>query len=458
MPTTGRSTSLRTQLVGFVALVGLVGGGLTAGGFTSPASAAVYTPPAGVKFNKPLSGHDAQRTILTHIVRSINGVPRRGTIRIASWNIRSNAFVDALIRAHRRNVSVRVVMDLGNANAESPNPNVNRLARGLSQGNRVRPPERRSGLRKCRSSCRGSRGIAHAKFFAFSESGRVRHVVINTSANATDVSATRQWNDAYTVRNSSRLYGAFMSIFTEMWRDRAVRSPYRRIALGSLTAEFFPYQGSGATGDPALRHLNRVMCKGARNTRSGRTVIRVAMTSWHGERGKRIAWRVRRLQNAGCDIKVIYGVAGREVLRILRRGGPKPVPLRQIAQDWNEDGVYDRYLHSKVLTIRGRYGSNSRANVTVNGSANWSPAALASDEVVYTLTKRWVVTRYNDWVNRLFANPPRTSRVTTTARTGTAGPDTTGTDTTGTGTGIPEHVPLGSKVDGIDPYAEMEVG
>ena len=41
--------------------------------------------------------------------------------RIASWNFRSPAISRALIRAHQRGVSVRVIMDYGNWNPDIPN-------------------------------------------------------------------------------------------------------------------------------------------------------------------------------------------------------------------------------------------------------------------------------------------------------------------------------------------------
>ena len=74
-------------------------------------------------------------------------------------------------------------------------------------------------------------------------------------------------------------------------------------------------------------------------------------------------------------------------------------------QDLDGDGVYDRYLHSKVLTIRGTYRAPPAA-VALNGSANWSPKVLASDEAVMKVQGAALVRRYNTWIDGLFANPP----------------------------------------------------
>ncbi len=399
-----------------------------AGSFGSPAAAGGYTPPAGVRTNNPLGDRAARRAIISQIIRSTNSAPRKSKIRIASWNIRSDDIVDALIRAHRRrHISVRVVMDRGNANAANPNKGVNRLERALHRyGNDSRRPEMRSGLTRCVSACRGRRGIAHSKFFLFQRSGKARYVVMNGSANATDLAATGQWNDLYTVKGRRGIYREYLTVFNQMYRDRPVRQGYRVRHFGGITTMFYPYTGTGTSGDPVRRELDRVSCSGARNTSDGRTRIRIAMTSWHGERGKSIAWRVRRMQNHGCHIRIVYAVMGNEVLRILRHEGPSPVPMRQIVQDFNGDGVYDRYLHMKVLTVRGVYGRNHSAWMTLNGSANWSPVVLASDEALMRIDRPRVVRRYNGWIDYLFSHPPRSSK--STARMAKPGVNASGVD------------------------------
>lgn len=424
---------------------------LLVGPLSVPAEAARYTPPAGVRTNNPLGDREARRQVLGHLIRSIDAVPRKGQIKVASWNIRSDDVVDALIRAHsKRRVGVKVVLDRLNANPDNRNRGIDRLQRALKQGNDNRRPALRSGLRKCVSACRGRSGIAHSKFFLFSKAGRARWVVMNGSANATDLAAYGQWNDVYTIRGKKAVFKEMKTVFAQMYRDRNVDQPYRARRFGDTTVMTYPWRGSGTKGDPVLREMSKISCTGARNNRSGKTKIRIAMTSWHGERGKKIAWAVRRKQNRGCDVRIVYAVAGNEVLRILRREGARPVPLRQIVQDPNGDGVYDRYLHMKVLTVKGHYGQDRSAWVTLNGSANWSPAALASDEVVMRIKRKGVLQRYNRWIDWLYRNPPpRTASRTTAGRTSTTAPAPVV---------LPEHLPLGSRVDGVDPYALIPRG
>ena len=427
---------------------------LLVGPLAVPAQAK-YTPAAGVRTNNPLGDREARRMVIGHVIRSIDAVPRRGQIRIASWNVRSDDIVDALVRAHRkRKVGVKVVMDRLNANPDNPNRGVNRLQRELKKGNGSRKPYLRSGLRKCVSACRGPGGIAHSKFFLFSEAGDARWVVMNGSFNATDLAAHGQWNDMYTVVGRKAVYQEMRVVFNQMWRDKNVKQGYRHKSYGKgLTTMVYPWRGSGTKGDPMLKEMSKISCKGARNTANNRTKIRISMTSWHGERGKKIAWAVRRKQNAGCNVKIVYAVAGNEVLRILRREGPRPVPLRQITQDFNGDGVYDRYLHTKVLTVRGHYRKDRRATMTLNGSANWSPAALPSDEVLIRLQNPGPMRAYNAFIERLFRNPPPRSRSVagrTTARSGTGSLEAP--------VELPEHLPLGTRINGVDPYAKLQAG
>ncbi|MDN4160508.1 phospholipase D-like domain-containing protein [Nocardioides abyssi] len=392
-----------------------------------------WKPRAGVLFNNPLGKRQQRRRIVRQVIRAIDHTPPRAEIKIASWNVRNAGITRALASAHRRGVSVRLIMSRGNLGTkEDPNPGVRRLVHELSvNGNKARRQVRRSHVKSCVSSCRGTTGISHSKFFLFSRTGSARWVVMNGSFNATDLASSNQWNDVYVVRGKPRIYRAFRTTFAEMWRDKPVKKAFTRTRVGPVTAFFYPYAGPRAKRlDPALSELKAVRCRGARNTSDGRTRVRIAMTSWFGERGTRLAWRVRRMQNNGCDVKIVYAVMGNEVLRILRREGRRPVRLQQVVQDFDGDGVYDRYLHMKVLTIKGRYRGNRNATVVVNGSANWSPAVLNSDEAVLRIRRAPVLRAYNRRIDKLYRNPPDPGLIAPV---------------------------LGRRLGIIDPYAEIEV-
>ncbi|QNN51741.1 phospholipase D-like domain-containing protein [Nocardioides mesophilus] len=385
---------------------------LLAGGLTvvqaGPAAAAPdnYTPPSGAKFNDPLS--DSRRAIYNHLIRSIRSVTRGEEIRIASWNLKSENFVDSLIAAHRRGVSVQVIVSSGNANEENPNPGFFRLKRNLNHDG-SRPVERRSWAMLCTSSCRGGSGIAHTKMYLFSKVGNAKNVVMFGSANATEVAATGQWNDLFTVKGKRALYDRSEQIFREMSRDRRAKQPYQTFTVGKFQAIWYPYwYGTRTSGDPTLTELQHTRCKGATGAGAGgRTVVRIGMTAWLSASGEDIANRLKTMWNRGCDVKIVYAVIGNRILKILRDPtGRGAIPMRQIVQDFNGDGVYDRYLHMKVLTVSGVWRGDTSANVTWNGSSNWTPVSLKSDEMGMKIQATGVRRRYANWIEHLFNNPP----------------------------------------------------
>src|SRR3954447_22496062 len=83
---------------------------LVAGTGAAQATPDHFNPPKGATFNNPFGGNAARFRINTKLIRTINSVRPGHKIRIASWNYRSPGISHALIRAHQRGVSVRVIM------------------------------------------------------------------------------------------------------------------------------------------------------------------------------------------------------------------------------------------------------------------------------------------------------------------------------------------------------------
>lgn len=406
-----RPTAVGILISTFVAIVlaTLPGTAAEAGPKRHPAKR--YNPAAGVKVNNPLGDFNERRVIIRHIIRAIDATPRGAKIRIATWNLRSDDIVDSLIWAHQRGASVRLIIDAGNANVENPNEGFDRLKLALERRNQGRLLSMTSWAKRCKGSCRGASGIAHTKMFLFSKVGRrAKWVSMFGSANATDLAAGYQWNDIYTLKNRRPLWDRFEAVFNEMALDAPAPEPYEEFGPSNRKATVFPYAGSGATNnDPVLWELAKVRCQGSTHgaSKGGKTLVRIAMTAMSDERGIALAQRLRQMWERGCNVRIIYAVMGNQVLDVLRnKSGRGPIPLRQIAQDWNEDGLYDRYLHMKVLTIAGVYDGNTAANVTFNGSANWTSMALKSDEVGMRIFLPQVRKKYARWFDYLYQNPP----------------------------------------------------
>lgn len=367
-----------------------------------------YKVKAGVRFNDPYSrdGHP-WNNVRRQIIRTINSTVRGDHIRIASWNIRGKAYTDSLIKAHQRGVSVGVLMDWGNANPKAPNPDVARMARAFKgSGNNKRKPAQRSFLIKCHSSCRHAHGIPHSKFFLFDHVGSQNWITMYGSNNATDVAAHQQWNDLYTFVNKGGVYSDFLSIFKQMKKDKNHANSFTSFNLGkTLTLNFYPYRGKGATGDPDLQRLNQIRCGGATGGTgtNGRTKVRLAQDAILGNRGIKIAQRLVQMRKRGCDIRLIYSLLGGKVRNVLKAGG---VHMLQYSYDSNRDGMYDIYLHMKTIAISGNFRGKGDTQVVFNGTANWTSVALASDEVVAKIDSKRITKKYINWIDYLYDHRP----------------------------------------------------
>lgn len=398
-----------------------------------PANAA--TRPGSV-FSYPNQGSKAQQAIRKRMLGTIrstwggrrnkHGVAFRGngTIRIATWTFQDWAIARALVAAHKRGVSVQVIA------AKKPNrphrPWKFLRSKLKSRLNLAGHPETRgkwSFARHCYGSCRGHGGTPHSKYLLATKVGsRHRTITMQTSANLTKMAYQGQWNHATTTWNRG-VHSSFSKIFAQSRLDKPVRGgAYRAYQNGPIRSIFFPRPRTTATGDPIMRTLRHVNCKGATaGSTGGRTRIRVIQYAIYDKRGVWIAKRLRNLWNAGCDVKIIFAAVNRPVLNILKsRSGRGPVPMRQSVIR-NASGDIVKYNHNKWLTITGRYGASRGAYVTLTGSANWGNAAFTCDEVTQQLnsvthTRQYLAAFTRTWKQRS-SRAPRAGAIRHGART-----------------------------------------
>ena len=358
----------------------------------------------GSVFSYPNRGKKKQVTIRKRVLNTIKStwggprgtggaaLPTNGRIRIATWTFDDWAIARSLVWAHKRGVSVQVLAAKGPNKRHKPW----RWLRRHLPHTRYLPghPETASKwsfARHCNGSCRGRGGTHHSKYFLFTNVGaaHVRSITMQTSMNLTRMGFEGQWNHATTTWRY-KVYRAFSRMFAESRRDRVSSNQYRRFMSGSVHSIFFPRPGTTARYDPIMRALRYVHCK---NTLAGgdgnhRTRIRVIQYAMYNNRGVWIAKRLKRLWNAGCNVKMIYAVTSRPVLRILRsRAGRGPIPMRQSVIR-NAYGQIVKYNHSKWMTITGHWGSSRRAYAVIAGSSNWGNLAFSSDEQIQQLRSR----------------------------------------------------------------------
>lgn len=424
------------------------------------ATADNYVPSPGVRINNPQGSWASRNRINQHIVRSIYSVPKGGYIRIMSWNVLSHRVAQALVNVHKYNqVSVQIIMDYDNAFKHVPDPDNPIAAPGdgnpdwwwmtsefQKYGNSTRPAPQKSWTKLCHSSCRGGSGLPHIKMYLFSQVTNEPHVLMWSSGNLTEAAANIQWNDMYTTVNNLPLFNLALKTFIEARRDQPIAGPYRYVQNAGIGLSFFPFAGTGAGGYPVVRALAPVHCSGADagwGTSHHHTIIRMAQTAINDAYGVAVAYRLKQLWNQGCDVKVLYTIMGHRPRSILRStSGRGPVPIHQLAKDTDGDLVYDRYLHMKVLTVNGVYGSDTSATRVWNGSANIAGYTLASDEVFAWVSYAPSVSFYQNWISGMMYHAARYAR-------------STGGDADDTRGNVDEAK---ARKLGINPYAKVQIG
>jgi phosphatidylserine/phosphatidylglycerophosphate/cardiolipin synthase-like enzyme len=383
-----------------------------AGVMLTASSASAYTPREGATFGNPWGTRSQKYAISSHVNQSIDSAPRGSTIQITTFALDLDTSMYKLIRAHNRGVNVKVIV-----NAMGETRQVRRLKREFGQD-----ITRRSFAITCTRSCRGVGGDMHTKLYMFSQAGAARNVIMASSTNLSHSGATKGWNDLFTIVGRPRLFADVTTVFNEMARDRALANPYRVFSLARYRAFFFPRRGTDRTTDTVYNAMSAVRCFGAAGgAGSGeRTVIRVGMFHWAGDRGVLLATKLRQLDNAGCIVKVIYGAPSTRVVSELRRptryGG---IELYDSRYDLSGDGIPDKYIHSKYMLVSGNFAGDRSSWQVFAGSANWVRAALrVGDDMILRVSGPSVHDRYaHNWETIRRSRTRRVSTLSTLSST-----------------------------------------
>lgn len=360
-----------------------------------------WQPRPGVRFNEPRDPKQSHK-INRYIRSAIAGSPKGSQIRLVTWNYSSELYVDDLVAAHKRGVSVRILMANGLAKSQGGGGFYPRTRDALAKGNKRRADDMVSWFRTCKNSCRGSEGIQHGKFFMFSHTGGRNNVVMSTSANLTDAAAYVQWNDLLTVVDRQVTWDNYVRVFKQMSRDKRVKKAFYTFTDDNYEGWFFPNMGRLRNYN-VMRLLDKVKCKGAVGEagKNGHTVIRVSQAVFNGKIGTAVSGKLKGLHERGCRIKLVYGVVNNNA-----RENLKNIPRKTILEDTNGDGYVDRYIHMKALTISGHFDGKRSAHVVYQGSANWSGMSTLSDEQGFIVRSKSLEKSYSRFINYLFKNPP----------------------------------------------------
>ena len=352
-----------------------------------------YSPATGVLFNNPNGTKAGKSRIMRHLIKSINSAPRRSIIKMAVYSFAHPDVADALVRAHKRGVTLKLVFS--GENVYDP---VRRLRRVLGSNT-----SKKSFAIICDNSCRGTRGQMHAKYFSFRRAGDAQFVTMVGSVNLTRYNAERQWNDLYTVANDKAYYQAYNRWFKQLKSDRPVDPTYMARSAGPADIQITPLNRK-YVADPILGALGRIRCQvpmGEIDPASPTpdvlvpTKIMIAAHAWNDARGRTLALKVAELARAGCAVRVFYGVGtGPYVKEILKNAG---IPV--VAG--THKGIR---THQKLMIVAGGFDADPQTIRVWTGSSNWSDAALARDDLIVQINDQVVGQSYVDNYEWMWAN------------------------------------------------------
>lgn len=414
-------------------LVGALVCSLTAAALTTsvaPAAAAArYTPEPGALMNVPMGTQVEKHRLAVKLRKSIWAAPTGSIIRIAVYSFDRRELADALAAACDRGVAVQIVINdnwisrqvkrMQNKLGTNPEPRFEDRCRPLEKPETeeeqaaLLATQVPSFMKVCYQACRmHGAGNQHMKIFMFSQSGDAERVIMIGSNNMTYFAARNHWNDMFTLYAGPRMWDDYSRIIAELAEDRPATPRYLKLQHGTLTTEFGALEGAPRAQDPVGKRLDRVRCRALGGTGSyGRTVIRISMYAWVGDRGRFLARKVAGLSNKGCVVKAILSQPARGVKRILRSNGVK---MRTADLDTDGDPEtgfgetrWEHFTHEKWMALNGTWAGKGR-RIVWTGSENWSNKSLQNDEVTLGIDRAGAHNAYARHFDALWKNPNRT--------------------------------------------------
>ncbi|WP_338496766.1 phospholipase D-like domain-containing protein [Streptomyces sp. SJL17-4] len=357
----------------------------------------------GAVFNDPNSADASARgRILSHLAGLVDGAEPGSSIRISLYLFHSVYLANKLGDAHKRGVSVQVVVD-----NDSRSTGLDTLKSRLADP--AGSPD--SWVRGCKAeeaclaldpgtTAADPNGtydnVNHNKFFLFSRTkGKgtvpVDRVVVQGSGNLTANDTDDWWNDALTVADNTELFDAYTRYFDDQAAAAIGQTPQvadyaHDTQAGQAKVYFFPRSST----DTVVNILGTVAPVGTPDsctgnspgfgTADGRTKIRIAQG--HITRTE-VARKLWELANAGCDIEIVYRSLDNwtaddkpmgQVANWLTRPvtGKGRITLHQLDND--KRGGSDS--HTKYLLVEGTYNGGVNKKIVFTGSHTYTVTAL----------------------------------------------------------------------------------
>lgn len=352
-------------------------------GTASPTPSAAAIPEGttmAAVFGDPWSkDRDRQHAVIDSAMEIIDHTPEGETLMVSIFNMTYPDFDDTLIRAHRRGVHVKVLVN----HEKSGRTRYNALKREL-------------GFDTDEDSwfvVRGGKVRMHSKFVLASRSDGRKDVVWMSSGNMTKASGDRQANEALEITGDGELYDFFAEQFDLM--VRGVKDPDklgRAITTPTAQVQTYPVPEGGPANDPVYALLDDISCVVGGKA----TVIRMAQLFFTEER-LYLAEKLRELKAEGCEILLVGHMAQWDKPKsVLIEPGPGRIDVR---------AAQGAALHTKITTVEGWDADGKPLRIAMTGSHNLSGRALTripdgvNDEFSIVVAEPGTVDAYSDFVD-----------------------------------------------------------
>lgn len=324
-----------------------------------------------VVFNNPKGARHDQYRIVDRLIDDINRATAGAEVELVVYTLSLRPVVDALSRASKRGVAVRVICDHHLKAAA-----VRKLA---DQLNAVPG----SGVHFVVGAARAPHGVfppvhtrnTHAKTWKVKYADG-SYVVWVGSSNLSGFACVKQWQDMLRISADKvdSFYVFLHNLFTDQWSQRGVAHPYVHEEVSHFGVWAFPYPEATADSDPVLRRLEWV-------ARHDHAEIYIAMHAFYAGRGMWLAKELARLAKKGFTIKVIAGEGtGRKVQDVLEQAGV------QVHRGVWPDG---KHIHHKLMLAKTRSGKSPWRYHVWTGSDNWTNESFRQEEIVVRTWECW---------------------------------------------------------------------
>ena len=237
----------------------------TVGNTSAPATlttATTASPTVYSVFNYPQPGQGDPK-IRDELVGLLDQVPSGAQIEAAFFIITPTyPVVDALIDAHDRGVTVRVVLDSGNRQADSTNDLMDATFQRL-RDELGGDTSASSFAMQCDLACisKEEDSIQHNKFVLMSSSGDLDDVVFETTSNMRPGgSGDATWNAAVVSSGNSGVYDSFRAYFKDLAASGVPDNDYNAfrppVTYGKFTPYYFPRTDGTDTVSNGLKSVD----------------------------------------------------------------------------------------------------------------------------------------------------------------------------------------------------------